>query len=233
MYDLFDIKPQILDCSHVILYGNDIFYLTAYARALVTGHHHFEAQDDNIKDILMNKSLTGEKHIFILKTKVYKLKSLLEIDNARFIIISPTLSKIDSYTKSRCCLLRCAFDKDKVRQFLENKYSVDYDDTKSIISNLMPDRNPKYISDLHTLITTKHRTQLDLINAIKIYARTNLHVPLPEICRLIIVHFASHKKIHDIVAICAEVDHQNSIGAQNILCYEAVFLKLFCLIKKN
>ena len=74
--------------------------------------------------------------------------------------------------------------------------------------------------------------QLELIKDTRdiCYKLYHLCISLSHICKICIIHLENHKKIHDIVQICAKSEHKSTLSHKNILCYEQMFLNIAAII---
>lgn len=208
-------------------------------------HFEFNFQSQHIdvlKKIIQNKNISGRKFIFVIKNfinhpKHYQLKTLMETNNVVFIVLAKTTSHLCEGIRSRAAFLKLAFAKPKLKQFLNNHYDIDYDpsDSRSIIAIISDLPTPKYELELEKLISLmqKSRNQLDVSNAIKEYCYKVFHlcVPLPHIIKLICNKHSKHAKIVDIVTVCAQCEANMVTSTRDILCYEAVFVNLWNILK--
>lgn len=209
--------------------------------------YHFEmdytlAHNDFIKMVLKNKNITGNRHIFVIK-KFMRQQSLINLidvnSNSTFIILIKNMNQIDPAIRSRSIFIRLPFTFEKTRKFLKNHYELDITREQyvqhSIISLIAEIKIPKYEIEFDKLIDiiTTSRNQLDITKAIKTYCYNVFHVciPLSQLCKLLIKKYISHKKIRDIVSICAEVEHNMIVGSRDILCYEQLFIKFWSVFK--
>lgn len=210
-------------------------------------HFEFNYQSNHIevmKKIVNNKNISGRKFIFVVKNfinspKHHQLKTLMESSNVMFILIAKTASHLSEGIFSRATFLRLAFSKSKLKQFLKNHYEIEYDpeDKRSIIAIISDLQTPKYELELDKLITLmqKSRNQMDVSNAIKDYCYKVFHlcVPLSHLAKLICQKHIKHAKIVDIVSSCAQCECNMVTSTRDILCYEAILVNLWNILKST
>ena len=214
----------------------------------MSSHYHFEmdytnAHNSLIKQIVQNRNITGRKHIFVLKkftscNRQYQLKTLVENENAIFIIITKTISNLDTGISSRSTILRKNFTEVKTKEFLQRHYGIEeYDKNRSLISVIADVKTPRYEVELNKLldVISKSRTQMDIVNDIKAYCYKVFHVciPLHVLCKCILKRFQKHAKIADIMSHCAKCDLDMNLGTKDILCYEQLFVGIYMILKEK
>lgn len=210
-------------------------------------HFEFNYQShyiDVMKKIVQNKNISGRKFIFVVKNfitnpKHHQLKTLMESNNVMFILLAKTTSHICEGIRSRASFIRLAFSKPKLKEFLKQHYDMEYnpEDTRSLISIISDLQTPKYELELDKLISLmqKSRNQMDVSNAIKDYCYKVFHlcVPLSHLAKLICQKHIKHSKIVDITSICAQCESNMVTSTRDILCYEAILVNLWNILKST
>lgn len=187
-----------------MLYGSNLTELRKVAENGCGGAVYYDDLE-TIKQIIMNKSILGRRHIFIVPAGVKGLLSMLENDNARFIVLSPS-SVVDPALRSRCAIVHMGGGQGLAVEMTE--------------------------FDKVILAITKGRNQLDITNTIRDFCKRAYKdgVALKDLCQLVIDRFKDHKKIVEIVEMCADMEHKGRLSSRAILCYEGLFLRLWGII---
>lgn len=221
-----------------IITEQEEFKSSAYHFEFNYQSHHIEV----MKKIVQNKNISGRKFVFVVKNfitnqKHHQLKTLMDSPNVVFILIAKTVSHISEGIRSRGSFIRLAFSKPRLKQFLDNHYNIQYDpsDARSLISIISDLQPTKYELELEKLISLmqKSRNQMDVSNAIKDYCYKVFHlcVPLSHLIKLICQKHMKHAKTTEIIAICAQCEANMVTSTRDILCYEAMFVNLWNILK--
>jgi hypothetical protein len=181
----------------VLLYGSPVKVL----RKAVGEMECLEMDDINeIKTIVANKSIGNGMHVFLIERGIERLKTLLDAPNCRFIILAQTIGHIEPALLSRCCMLR-----------------------------VMPPKRMKGIDPaLEKLLglIKSGKNQLEIVAGIREYCyKTRLE--LKEVARQIIEICKDHKRICEIIEVCANAEHDAQLSYCPVLCYEKVFVGLW------
>lgn len=190
-----------------------------------------------IKSIIKNKNITGRKYIFVLKNfdnsnreSQHAIARILEKNNAKFFILSNSLSKLSNAIKSRSMHINLSFPREKMETFVGNKPIIG--SLILTIANITEKTKLELAMDDLFKKITKSKNELENITAIREYCYKIYHlcVPFEYIAKLTIHKYSQHKKISDIVSIAAECDHLLTIGSKDLLLYETFFIKLYKLL---
>lgn len=207
-----------------------------------------------INNILKNKNVINKKFVFYLtnftKTGIFN-RILDKHPNALFVFSAKTCHEHHQGLLSRCILVNMSFKVDKVYKYLcdEKALTLKYNEFQKAFQNAhysIPvfiskieteslDSKAKYeqaICELLDSYKNKKTDKLELIRETRelCYKLYHLCISLSHIAKICILHLEKHKKIHDIVHICAEAEHKSNISHKSILCYEQMFMKIAVIV---
>ena len=205
-----------------------------------------------INQILKNRNVLNKKFVFYLtnvcRTGVFN-RILDRNSNALFVFSAKTCHEHHQGLLSRSMLINMSFKLDKVYKFLSEKEDLGMTMTLAefkeafqrahysipvFISKIETDSiesKAKYeqaICDLLDSYKNKKADKLELVKETRelCYKLYHLCISLSHIAKICILHLEKHKKIHEIVKICAEAEHKSVISHKSILCYEQMFMRI-------
>lgn len=205
-----------------------------------------------INQILKNRNILNKKFVFYLtnvsKTGIFN-RIIDRNQNALFVFSSKTCHEHHQGLLSRCLLINMSFKLDKVYKYLTEKEDLELvmtlDEFKdafqrahysipvfiSKIETKSIDSKAKYeqaICDLLDSYKNKKTDKLEIVKETRelCYKLYHLCISLSHISKICILHLNKHKKIDEIIHICAEAEHKSMISHKSILCYEQMFMKI-------
>lgn len=265
--------------SSIILYGTDVKYLLIIAYDIIKrlfnleniqiftnndedneykySNYHFELDfsEKNIeilKSMIQTKNVINNKNICIIKntTNIHLIKNIIDNNtNTIFIILTPSLSKIDNSIISRSTNINAYFPIDKIYTIVKQitNYDFDFEECKklyyennmSIIALLIQCelgftklKIYEYFDQIMNKILIKKSKEYDNIMLIREFIYKLIHVTFPfkNLCLYIIKKYKDHKKISDIVKIIADNEFELIETSKEIFIYEKFFINLMHIL---